>query len=96
MNLINHLAKPCGLLVPRIIAAFFKMSFSMRNWAFSLRVALPAVEKVGPDAELLAQFGNRFAGLEELHGLGLELIGVSSAGLGSHLELSLVWDGPKI
>lgn len=34
-----HFAELCGLLVPRIIAAFFKMSFSMRSWAFSRRSA---------------------------------------------------------
>src|SRR5690606_6498754 len=35
VDLIDHFAELCGLLVPRIIAAFFKMSFSMRSWAFS-------------------------------------------------------------
>ena len=35
VDLIDHFAEWYRLLVPRIIAAFFKTSFSMRSWAFS-------------------------------------------------------------
>ncbi len=47
MNDVDHFAELAGLLVPRITAAFFKMSFSMRNWAFSLRSARISIGRVG-------------------------------------------------
>jgi hypothetical protein len=56
------------------------------------RAAPPPIEQVRAHAQFLGEFGDGFAGSQELHDLSLELLGVSFSGLsGHHLDFGLGW-----
>jgi hypothetical protein len=99
VDFADHFSKPGWGLVPRMTAAFFKISFSALRRASSrrrvrrssaadgpraLRLAFPSVEKVAADAQFLGDLGNRSAGVGELDGVGFELGGVALSWLGFH------------
>ncbi|MDH4444093.1 MAG: hypothetical protein QE267_03080, partial [Akkermansiaceae bacterium] len=88
VDVIDHLPELSWGLVPRMTAAFFKMSFSCLRREFSrrrARVQLPLIEWVTADAEFFGDLGHGLSGVDEFNGLGFELWGVASAWLGTQL-----------
>ena len=77
---LDHRAAPSWVLVPRITAAFFKMSFSSLRLVTSRRRLVPLyprVEDAATNPELFSHFRDWFAQADKPNGLAFEFWGVS-------------------